>query len=214
MTLEEKFTKIFIEKKWNYNDETVSGRGSSLEFTESVRKNLPKLVEQFEISSILDAPCGDFNWMKEVLPKMNVTYTGGDIVKNLIDNNIEKYQSDKTRFIHLDIVNDNLPESDLLICRDCLFHLHPDNVKKFFVNFSKSNIKFLLTSTHKNNDNFVNVNKMRDGKFNPIDLFISPYNLPKDPLYRFDDHPKNFKENLMSEMILFSKQQILTVFNN
>jgi hypothetical protein len=35
---------------------------------------------------MLDAPCGDFNWMKEV-DLSAVHYTGGDIVEPLVNSN-------------------------------------------------------------------------------------------------------------------------------
>lgn len=206
MTLEKAFTEIYKNGIWNHQNETLSGRGSALDATIDIRHNLPILVEKFKISSILDAPCGDFNWMKEVLPNLNVNYTGADIVKNLIKINSKKYKSDKINFIHLDITQDALPDNDLIICRDCLFHLHPIDVVKFFINFSKSNIKYLLTSTHINQNNFNNISKLKAGNFKPIDLFSHPYNLTKDVLYRFDDYIPN---HMPREMIMFDREQII-----
>ena len=43
-----------------------------------------------EIKRLFDAPCGDFNWMKEV-HLLDVDYIGGDIVSSLVLNNKEQF---------------------------------------------------------------------------------------------------------------------------
>ena len=71
---EKAFTDIFIYKKWGAG-ESVSGNGSSLEYTTSLRSQLGKFFEKFSIESIFDAPCGDFNWMKSVMSMSpNINY--------------------------------------------------------------------------------------------------------------------------------------------
>ena len=49
-----------------------SGSGSSLSATLGIRTAIPHLVEMLQIKTILDAPCGDFNYFREILkdPKM------------------------------------------------------------------------------------------------------------------------------------------------
>ena len=63
---EDRFTKIFKLNYWN-NEESVSGSGSDLESTNNIRHKLPQLINQFKVTSILDAPCGDFYWMNHVM---------------------------------------------------------------------------------------------------------------------------------------------------
>jgi hypothetical protein len=89
-TTEDKFTWIYINNWWDSN-ESLSGPGSTLKHTNNLRKELPKLVIDFNICSVLDAPCGDFNWMKVLLPTLNVNYIGADIVQDLVDSNNAKY---------------------------------------------------------------------------------------------------------------------------
>src|SRR5689334_23493969 len=103
------FSDIYNENVWE-NDESVSGDGSTLEYTANLREKLPDLFRQFEIKSILDAPCGDYNWFRHV-SRGYVDYVGGDIVSELIDRNNEKFRDDQTHFIMLDIINDELPAS-------------------------------------------------------------------------------------------------------
>lgn len=59
-TLEDRFTDIYYGNGWTA-DESVSGQGSTVENTFKLRRQLPELFDKFEIRSIFDAPCGDFN---------------------------------------------------------------------------------------------------------------------------------------------------------
>ena len=83
--MKEIFEKIIKENSWSRGrTESPCGPGSSIKYTENLRLHFPLLVEKFNIKSILDAPCGDFNWMKLVVPTLDVDYTGADIVSVLI----------------------------------------------------------------------------------------------------------------------------------
>src|SRR4051794_3921234 len=44
----------------------LSGLGSTLEATHSIRNELPNLLRDISTQSLLDVGCGDFTWMKEV----------------------------------------------------------------------------------------------------------------------------------------------------
>ena len=144
--------------------------------------------------------------MKEILPKLNVDYTGGDIVEELIKKLQDQYTSNRIKFTNLDIISQKLPEADLMICRDCLFHFDPIEVIKFFKNFASSNIKYLLTTTHINSDKkFKNAKNLQTGKFHKIDLFSEPYNLPREVLFRINDY---IKPHPPRQMVLFSLIQI------
>lgn len=57
------FSEIHLTNAWGHA-ETVSGPGSSLENTATLRRALPSLVTRYGLKRVVDAPCGDFNWMK------------------------------------------------------------------------------------------------------------------------------------------------------
>jgi len=59
------FSQIHRNNLWG-EQESVSGNGSSLAATANLRQELPPLLAGLNVTSLLDAPCGDFNWMKEV----------------------------------------------------------------------------------------------------------------------------------------------------
>ena len=76
------------------SDESRSGPGSTLYETEKLREKIKNLVKYKDIKSVVDIPCGDFNWMKEIVDSFEL-YTGGDIVPQCIEENNKKYSSYK-----------------------------------------------------------------------------------------------------------------------
>ncbi len=210
---EDRFTSIYKNNYWSeknvsgrgsWSEETVSGNGSTLKYTENLRKELPNIFSHYKVENIFDAPCGDFNWMQHLLLAINVQYIGGDIVRPLIDGLNKKYSNPKISFIHIDLINDVLPKSDLMICRDCLFHLSFDDTKSVLKNFVNSGTSYLLTTTHKKTDYFLNKD-IHTGDFRMIDLFSAPYNFPCTPLAAIDDWIAPDPER---QMCLFSREQV------
>ena len=59
------FTDIYKKNAWS-GQESVSGRGSDPAHTRSVTQQLPQVLRQLGVKSILDVPCGDFAWMQHV----------------------------------------------------------------------------------------------------------------------------------------------------
>lgn len=207
-SIEDRFTQIYQSNFWGAK-ESVSGTGSTLLYTENLRNKLPYLFKKHSIKSIFDAPCGDFNWMKLLLSKININYIGGDIVKDLISSLNSKYKNDNTNFIHIDLIVGKFPSADLMICRDCLFHLSFENTKSVLNNFINSGILYLLTTTHKNTIGFQNQNILT-GSFREIDLFSIPYSFDQHPIDRIDDWMYPEPER---EMCLWSRDQIIAARN-
>lgn len=170
----DRFTAIYEGQLWN-DDESVSGQGSRLEVTANLRRLLPEIVSTYQIASIVDAPCGDFHWMKLVLPELDVSYIGCDIVDALIQENQSRYGGERIRFQCSDITQDPIPHGDLMIVRDCLFHLSYEDIQKFLENFHKSSCKYLLTTTHVNKAGEFGNRNIETGDFRLIDLFSAPF---------------------------------------
>lgn len=202
--IEDTFTAIYDEKYWG-DDESTSGPGSTLKYTENLRKALPEVINKLKLNRIFDAPCGDFNWMKHVLSEIDIEYIGGDVVRSLIDSHNQKYSNSKTTFIHIDLTKDVFPQADLMICRDCLFHLSFQDTEGVISNYLASGIPYLFATTHINKSNFSNKD-IKTGSFRLIDLFSSPHSFPADPMLRVDDWIPGFPER---EMCLWSREQIL-----
>ena len=76
------FTSHYLNNIWG-SEESVSGLGSTLEYTSHIREEIPKLLEFYKIKILLDAPCGDYNWFQTLNRPADVKYIGGDIVEEL-----------------------------------------------------------------------------------------------------------------------------------
>ncbi len=128
---------------------------------------------------MLDIPCGDYNWMKEI--DLKCDYIGADIVEEIIENDKKLYSSGNVSFQVIDMTKDPVPKVDMIFCKDCLQHLSYENVALALNNFKKSGSEYLLVSsfpnTWRNHDIY-------DGDFRPLNIRKKPFNLPK-PIYKF-----------------------------
>lgn len=177
----------WYQQKGLQNVESRSGGTSTLRSTQNLRKELPRLLHKFDVKMLFDAPCGDMNWMRDLLNTVDVDYIGGDIVEEMIEHNRSDQElSERAKFVTLDLTCDELPYADLMIARDFLFHLSFDHTLAFFRNFVSSGIQYLLTTSHINEGNFEN-RDITTGQFRRIDLFGPPYKLPRDTLDRILD---------------------------
>ena len=176
--LEETFTEIYEKNLWQ-SAESVSGLGSEIEYAKSVSKELPVLLQKYNIKSILDIPCGDWNWMKNV-DLCGASYIGADIVKPLIEENKSKYPG--VDFRALDLTNDDLPKVDLVFVRDCFGHLTNENVHKAIENIKRSGSKYLLATSF---TRWTTNADILDGGWKCINLLVEPFVLK--PIYLINE---------------------------
>lgn len=179
------FTKIYEAKLWS-SGETLSGSGSTVEWSGSLRKSLPQLLAEVEAKSLMDAGCGDFNWMKTV-DLNTVNYIGVDVVEPLIRQNTELYGAPSRSFLLADITKDRLPPADLVLCRHCFIHLPNRQVLMAIRNFKAAGVKYLLATTF---PGIVHNDDIWPGSFRPVNLEAAPFNFPK-PLRTIRDCPEN-----------------------
>jgi SAM-dependent methyltransferase len=167
--VEEVFADIIQKGKWSQHP---CGPGSTMEYTEHLRKNLIPFLKKQKINSILDLPCGDFSWINTTEIDKKFDYIGADIVKEMIDENKQKYPT--VDFRVLDLTTDKLPSVDLLFCRDCLLHLSFSDIEKALKNIANSDIKYVLLSNWY--DAATNERDIETGSWRYIDFRKEPYN--------------------------------------
>jgi len=145
--LEKIFTEVFQKKKWA-TGESVSGQGSTLKATTSYRKGLLMLLKKYNIQSVVDCACGDWNWMKEIQGDLP-NYLGIDIVKDLIEQNKEKYETETVKFLHGNMfeIDQLIDQTDLLIVRHVLEH-HKTNDALLFLEKVKKIAKYALITSN------------------------------------------------------------------
>ncbi len=171
------FSYIYDSKHW-WDGESFSGPGSSLSSTSTIRSLLPAILKAVGARTLLDAGCGDFNWMKELIVEFDLDlYLGVDIVQEVIDENQKRYASEHIAFMNLDIVEDPLLNVDVIMCRDVLAHLSYEDINKVLRNFKKSGAKYLLASSY----SLIRENnlEMMSGNFRSVNLCLSPFKFPE-----------------------------------
>jgi hypothetical protein len=167
------FKDIYEKNLWK-SSASISGKGSDDLQTQTIIQEIPKLLSSFQISSMHDIPCGDFNWMSK-LDLDEVAYLGSDIVPELIESNRREFASDKIIFDTLDLTSDTLPKYDLVFVRDCLVHLSYTDTKKALSNIIASNSKYFLTTSFVDRERNYNI---ATGEWRPINLERPPYDFP------------------------------------
>lgn len=180
------YEKIFSGIYENYGFgslESRSGPGSTLSETEYIREEIKSLIQDKGIKSIVDIPCGDFNWIKEIVFNFE-SYIGGDIVKECVDANNKKYANSVIKFIHFDLLENEIPEGDLLLVRDVIGHFPIEDGLKIVNNILNSKCKYLLSTTwyNKNTKEYYKSHYNENisyGRFYAVNLMSQPFNFPE-----------------------------------
>jgi SAM-dependent methyltransferase len=171
----------FVEHYRNSNEESLSGPGSTIKNTSEARKLIQDSIKSCNINSILDLGCGDWNWFQHI-DLQGASYLGWDadtdmIIANQFNYIDEIFVENDVDFDVRDIVLEPYPKSDLIICRDVLFHM-PIEMAQHVLNKIKKSCKYLISTCFRE----VEVNEGIGDKnwgYYPINLNLSPFNLSK-----------------------------------
>ncbi len=177
----EVFSNIYGGNKWG-GKESRSGKGSDLDATRNLIRDVPDLCRRYGVSSMLDAPCGDFNWMQHA-DLAGIDYVGADIVPELVAANQKAYSTNGIRFEVCDLIKGPVPFAELVHTRDCLVHLSEEHVLSVLENIKASGAKYLLSTT------FPDVEENAEiltGEWRAINLQKPPFNFP-DPIDRIEE---------------------------
>jgi len=201
----QKFSAIYQNNFWR-SPESSSGEGSEVSYTKILRNWLVLAIPKYNVHTFVDAPCGDFNWMQLVLPKVDIEYFGFDIVDSVICKNKKEFSNSAVHFGVADICEDELPSCDFLMVRDCLFHLSNEDIDRFLKNISCVDYKYLLTTTHIVDSTHNNLD-ISTGDFRFVDLFSAPFCFDNNSVIeRINDYPVG--HNAPREMILIAKVDV------
>jgi len=191
------FKVIYKSSHWTQSDSlsdekvSVSGPGSNINNKSFIhlKENIDNFIQNHKIKLILDMPCGDFLWLNEIIKDKNINYLGIDIVDELIEENIQKYQNDNTSFECYDIIN-YIPSKqfDLIIMRDFFIHLKNSDIYKIINNLKKMNFKYIALSSSTNKINIDGT----IGQHRKVNLLIEPFNLKKPTLVINDGEKDKF----------------------
>ncbi len=203
------FTRLYASGGWTLRqDDEVSrsGLGSNVEQTAALRAELPQLLADLGIRSMLDVPCGDFFWMGRIDLGVD-RYIGADIVTELIEENAVQFGRADREFRVLDLSQDDLPRVDLVFSRDCLVHLSNDDAMRCLDNIKRSGSTYLAATTfteRDHNDDIVT------GRWRTLNLCVEPFSLPAPErllnercteVYRFAEDGREREERFTDKSI-------------
>ena len=178
-TIDETFDSIYKSKVWGVG----SGPGSYAANTAEYRAMLQKIFDDDRYQSFVDFGCGDFQIMKLMRVPQHKSYTGIDVVADVIKENERLYGGNRNlnyKFYHVENLDAfdrelHLLKGDMLIVKDVLQHLSNQNVQ-YFVNNILPNYKYALIT----NDYSTTMNNNADivkGQHRTLDLAAPPFNL-------------------------------------
>jgi len=142
------FDRVYRKKLWGVGSDPnapfYSGVGS---YDPSVRDYVDlvrAVIEKYNIQSVVEIGCGDFAVASQFVDVCQ-TYTGIDVVRSLVEQNLRLFGSKNVRFIWNDASKEKIDSADLCIIRQVLQHLSNKDIKNIFQNVSA---RFLLITEH------------------------------------------------------------------
>jgi len=166
--MQEIFNGIYQRNAWR--GASVSGPGSSGDACAALIERLPAIFKRLEVKSLLDIPCGDYNWMRRV-DLSGVQYIGADIVGELVERTRKQHGGGSAEFMRLDITESDLPACDMVFCRDCLPHFSFADIRRAVANILRSGCRYVAATTfteRKQNSDVVT------GGWRPLNMAIDP----------------------------------------
>lgn len=191
-----------IRAQFEGHVETVNGPGSTYLATQEIRAALPYIFDKYDIKSMLDAPCGEWNWMQHV-NLTGITYIGWDVDAVSIQRNRRKWP--KHTWEHVNLLNTtwSLPNVDLILCRDFFLHLPNRYINVVLRKFRNSGSDYLLTTNWPGADN-TRLCDLEGGEDDRPGYYCQPVDLEAKP-FSLGPRLESFVEDTKSgqEMVLY-----------
>jgi hypothetical protein len=176
------FAAIHATKSWG-SAESASGPGSTRERAATFLDELVRLVRSLGVATLLDAPCGDFNWTAPLADAVEA-YVGVDVVPAIIQENRRRSATPRRRFLCRDMIRQRLPRADLVFCRDALVHLCETDVFAALASFRRTGARHLIATTFVGDRPNPDI---RTGEWRPLNMERPPFRFPA-PLALVDEH--------------------------
>lgn len=187
--MEEIFTNIYQNNIWGNNNKVEyngsSGGGSDIAYNTAYIAFLKAFITDHNIKHIVDLGCGDFRCGKLIYDDLDISYTGYDTYKKVIDYNATQHQLPKYTFVHLDFFSkkEYISNGELCILKDVIQHWSLDNIYNFLdylIESKKFRYILICNCCNQTEDNVdtpdgggrpLSCNFLPLKKYNPIKLF-------------------------------------------
>lgn len=196
---EQVFTEIYRNNQWGGADgEICSGGGSSGSGVAGVYQELmadQAVIHGFPNLDFVDLGCGDMAVGRSLIPLCN-SFTGVDIVKYVVDRHQRDFDSDKVRFVHLDIIRDALPAGDVCFLRQVLQHLSNRQILAVLPKLAQYRLVYITEHVPTAAGWVPNLDKphgrgIRLDQQSGVDLAAAPFNLPANEMQMVLEVPGN-----------------------
>ena len=188
------FSHIYKTGEWgtNADGEGISGMGSLPANAIPYLSMLQEFLVKYRIQSVVDVGCGDWE-LSKLIDWRSIDYRGYDAAKEVIENITARYGQANRTFFACDAIHADLPQADLLICKDVLQHLPNSFIYDIIPQLPK--YKYCLIT------NDIDYGPLYDRKLNAdiqmglgrcVDLTMPPFNVKGIPFMRYisDGHVK------------------------
>ena len=169
--LEMTFTKIYAMGEWD--DEGFSFSGSQMAVTKKYVQFLQDFLQKNHIRSVVDIGCGDWAFSRYI-DWRNIHYIGIDIVKSVVERNNQLFATPSIHFVYANVLEEDLPDADLVLCKDVFQHLSNADITKLLKKFRKFK-HCLITDYVDPNTLSSNNQDILSGGYHPIDLTKPPF---------------------------------------
>lgn len=191
LSTQQVFSDIYREQKWGSSDRPFcSGSGTaSSQIVDLYVEAVTRLVaeQQLATCTAVDLGCGDFAVGSRLAP-LFAHYVGVDIVPELVNYLANEYGHASLRFVHANLVEDELPDGDVAFLRQVLQHLSNVQISAILAKLTK--YRYVIITEHQPTDSRLrekNRDKVHGGGirlFEGSGVFLDapPFNLPADQL--------------------------------
>jgi SAM-dependent methyltransferase len=171
------FERIYREGLWakDAQGKGTSGYGSTLEFTKLYRVFLQDFMAAYQVRSVVDAGCGDWEFSQAIDWK-GIRYLGVDIAPSVIAANQRRFGAENVRFAVADIVRDELPAADLLLVKDVLQHLSNADITLFLRQLPRYRHVLIVNDVLPESLSAPAAD-ISTGRYRPIDVTQPPFSL-------------------------------------
>lgn len=179
------FTDIYRDAKWGRNEEGegFSGDGSRVQNAIVYMKFLENFLKEHNIKSVVDVGCGDWTFSR-FMDWGDAEYIGYDVVQYIIDRNNALFASPKVSFVCANAVEVNLPEADLMVCKEVLQHLSNTTICAFLKQIK--NFKHCLITNDINTNDHLDTNRdVSTGGYRCVDLTKHPFDLTGEKIFTY-----------------------------
>jgi hypothetical protein len=162
-----------------FGQESRSGRGSDTDQTDVIRAEIPRILRELDVASLLDLPCGDLNWISKT-DLGNIRYTGMDVVPQLISK-LERDFRGTDKFFRLADITAEVPSGkfDAILCRDLLVHLSTTEIIRALVNLKATGARYLITTHFSEKRTYKELTSLPFVVgWRPINFMESPFDFP------------------------------------